>query len=72
MKCRTTSAPSCKANITHVSELHRWSLRRWRSQRQRIITQGENTMQLKETDFGSNRYRRITVVSNTESGLFAV
>ena len=29
-------------------------------------------MQLKETDFGSNRYRRITVVSNTESGLFAV
>ena len=29
-------------------------------------------MQLKETDFGSNRYRRITGVSNTESGLFAV
>lgn len=29
-------------------------------------------MQLKETDFGSNRYRRITIVSNTESGLFAV
>lgn len=29
-------------------------------------------MQLKETDFSYYKYRRITIVSNTDSGLFAV